>query len=80
MYEDNVNGKIVTRQQVYGGVCSIQNYNWEGSRPSRMYCKMVYCGHRRVGVKITVDGGLAAVGENPALAERGNQAIIMHVL
>jgi hypothetical protein len=31
------------------------------------------CGHRRVGVvQIRMNGGLAAVGENPALEEKGN--------
>ena len=30
------------------------------------------CGRWRVGVKIRMNVGLAAVGENPALGERGN--------
>jgi hypothetical protein len=29
------------------------------------------CGHRWVGVKIRMTGGLAAVGLNPAFGERG---------
>ena len=30
------------------------------------------CGHQRNGIKIRMNGGLSTVGENPAVAERGN--------
>jgi hypothetical protein len=35
------------------------------------------CVLQTVGVQIRMNGGLATVGENPALAQRGNICVIM---